>query len=46
MRDIMTLAIMFLLGLAIGGALIFAIFIYGAINDMERLRDEDDGESL
>lgn len=46
MRDEMTLAIMFLLGLTVGGVLVLGLFIYGAMDDMNRLHDEDDGESL
>lgn len=45
-RDEMTLAIMFLLGLTVGGVLVLGLFIYGAMDDMNRLHDEDDGESL
>lgn len=42
----MTLAIMFVLGLIAGSTLLLALFIWGAMDDMERLHDEDDGEWL
>lgn len=43
----MTLAIMFVLGLIAGSStLLLALFIWGAMDDMERLHDEDDGEWL
>lgn len=42
----MTLAIMFGLGLIVGGGLVLGLFIWGAMDDMRRLHDEDDGESL
>jgi len=44
-RYIMTLAI-FILGLIAGSTLLLALFIWGAMDDMERLHDEDDGEWL
>lgn len=42
----MTLTIMFVLGLIIGGStLLLALFVWGGMDDMERLRDEDDGDT-
>jgi len=43
----MTLAIMFVLGLMVGGSImLLALFFWGEVDDVKRLHDEDDGERL